>query len=239
MTQHTSIWAALAAAHADFKPLMKSGTNPHFRSKYSTLTDVLNAVRTPLLTHGVVIYQAPAMLPKEPPHDNEFVFGLRSTLYHVDSDTQIEDAMPLPNDPNPQKMGSAISYAKRYMLVAQCSLADGLDDDAHVATNGTDKPQATQKPQPAQPVDVQVNGPEEATDAAEGNPFDDVPENVRKAYHATGTKLHGKSWTKARHEQVVAISKGERSSSKELTEAEMKRLTAGMAAKLSQEEVQG
>jgi hypothetical protein len=130
-------------------------------------------------------------------------------------------------------MYKAITSGHKYFLMKLLNIGVGNEDGEHDAA---DAPQATKQPQPTQNTKEQQNGAGRASgpDTEGDNPFDDVPDVVRRQYHNMGSRLHGKDWDKVRHEQVKAVSKGERESSKELTEAEMKRLTAGMAAKLEQ-----
>ncbi|BDI20643.1 hypothetical protein ANSO36C_64450 (plasmid) [Nostoc cf. commune SO-36] len=48
---------ALIKAKAEFNPIQKDGTNPHYKRKYATLDAVLDAVTPALGKHGLVIIQ--------------------------------------------------------------------------------------------------------------------------------------------------------------------------------------
>ena len=126
-----------------------------------------------------------------------------------------------------QKFGSAISYLKRYSAAAMFAVVDGMDDDAEAAT-------APQRAQTAQRTTKGQNGASAPAEVSQdGNPFDDVPKGVRTNFHEIGSKLYGEEWDTKRHEIVKAVTKDRTESSTEITESEMRRLTASMAARLA------
>ena len=49
--------AALVKAQGQFQPAKKSGKNPHLKNKYSTLDDIIEAVRGPLAKNGLSFLQ--------------------------------------------------------------------------------------------------------------------------------------------------------------------------------------
>ena len=51
---------ALVAAQSEVENSSKSSTNPHFKSKYSDLAEVLNTVRPVFTKHGISIVQSPS-----------------------------------------------------------------------------------------------------------------------------------------------------------------------------------
>ena len=94
----------------------KDAQNPHFRSKYSSLNEVLGKVKKPLADMGVLIVQSP---------EQE---GVRTTLTDKEDDTHLESFVPYVNASDMQKLGGAISYARRYSLIALLGLEDEDDD---------------------------------------------------------------------------------------------------------------
>jgi hypothetical protein len=131
-TEHKSVWEALHAARADFTTITKSAVNPHFKSRYATLTDVMNATMPALQKHGLVMYQSPSMI------DGSMM--LVSRIVHASTGECIEDWMPLSagGGKNPvQSFGSELSYKKRYMMAAQLCVTDGLDDDGNTVETST------------------------------------------------------------------------------------------------------
>lgn len=126
----SSIYAALMAAQAEFRPALKSAVNPHFKSKYADLEAVLDAVEEPLRKQGVVITAKMVRF--------EDGWGLETVLYHVESQTEVSFVVPLINAKNDmQGLGSAITYARRYGLMAICGIAPE-DDDGNAATRKVD-----------------------------------------------------------------------------------------------------
>lgn len=228
------IWAALAAAQADFGTVSKTGKNPHFKSTYATLQDVISVTQDALHKHGLVVYQAPVI------GDNGLY--LRSVLAHTESGETIEDMLPLLTAKNDmQALGSAISYARRYLLMAQLGIA-AEDDDGNDAV-AQPKQQAQRKPAPAPQQHSNGHAPEPPA----GNPFDDaeppaeaeqepgIDAGTLKRLNILGRDVYADEWDAKRPVLVSAISMERTKSSKELTEAEAKRLIAGMQAKQAQD----
>jgi len=124
-----AIASALVKAQREFGPALKSSTNPHFRSKYADLSACIEAVITALNNQGIYLMQ----LTEE--HDG----GVKvSTTFIHESGEQLSGGslfMPAIKQ-DAQGYGSALSYARRYSLMAACSLATE-DDDGNQATKTT------------------------------------------------------------------------------------------------------
>ena len=122
-----NIYTALLASQKAMGPLLKNATNPHFRNKYADLSQLIETVSEPLQANGIAWFQ-----PIETWTDG--VATVNTVLVHADSGTQIESKVPIVSkDPNnPQAMGAAITYARRYGLMAMCGLAPE-DDDGNAA----------------------------------------------------------------------------------------------------------
>jgi len=105
--------------------IVKSSVNPHFKSKFANLNEVLDKVKAPLNDLGVVIIQAPT---KD---------GLLTTLVDTETEgeelSQIQGFLPFVDMANPQKIGSNLTYYRRYALVTMLGLEDA-DDDANMAS---------------------------------------------------------------------------------------------------------
>lgn len=129
MATNKTIWAALLAAQSDFKPLRETGKNPHFRSQYATLSDIRAATCDALAKHGLIVTQAPVQ--------TDGNISVVSRIVHVETGETIEDSCPvLGNVQDMQKLGSAITYARRYLLLSQLNLASSELDDDGGAQNG-------------------------------------------------------------------------------------------------------
>ena len=133
---------ALAAFLGEVRDPALDGVNPHFRSKYATLPEVLKTVRPLLAKHHLAICQTPDLI------DGKLV--LKTRLMHAEGEV-IESAMPLPEGGTMQAMGSAITYARRYALTALLGICGDEDDDGN-ATSAKPAKTAAPRPQTAAPA---------------------------------------------------------------------------------------
>ena len=102
----------------------KDGNNPHFKSKYATLNEVLDKVKTPLNKLGVVILFQPEET------------GLKTILHDTESDTSISGFMKYVGCDNAQKLLACNTYFRRGTLVSLLGLEDE-DDDGTTASKPT------------------------------------------------------------------------------------------------------
>ena len=118
---------ALLAAQAKLRGVGRDGTNPHFKSKYASLENVTDTIRPVLQEVGVVFMQAPG------PVDEHGVMSLTTLLIHAESGEMFESTIGVPLvKRDPQGVGSAITYACRYSLMALLGLPP-VDDDGESA----------------------------------------------------------------------------------------------------------
>lgn len=104
--------------------IVKSNVNPHFKNKFADMNEVLGKVTKPLNDLGVVIIQIPTLE------------GLKTVLYDTESDTSVEGVLEFVQKTDAQKLGSNITYNRRYSLVTLLGLEDE-DDDAEKAVERT------------------------------------------------------------------------------------------------------
>ena len=121
-SQHKNVFTALAAAQGEMGPLVKGATNPHFKSRYATLDDVVNAVRPPLNANGLCF------------HFETLAGEMVAVLTHGESETSIKCGIPLLVSKNDiQAFKSATTYAKRMGLESITGIAPADDDDGTAA----------------------------------------------------------------------------------------------------------
>ena len=136
--QKTSgIAKAFVEAQKEFAQALKTSTNPHFRSKYVDLSGCVEAVLDALNNHGFALIQ------KTHDCDN----GVKvETIFMYESGEQISGGViSVPADKqNAQGYGSALTYARRYSLMAACGIAPE-DDDGNAATKAPAPPVARQQ----------------------------------------------------------------------------------------------
>jgi hypothetical protein len=120
------IYGALAKAQAELENVERGGTNPHYRSKYTQLSAVVDEVRPKLSKNGICYIQAAAS-------GENGQIGVVTRLAH--SSGQWIENEPLyvaPAKTDAQGVGSVITYLRRYTLLALVGIAPD-DDDGEAA----------------------------------------------------------------------------------------------------------
>lgn len=142
--QINELSAALAKAQAQIENASKTSNNPHFKSKYADLAEVLNTVRPVFAANGIAIVQMPSFAGG--------IVSVETMLTHA-SGQWISNVCSTPvSKQDAQGVGSAITYLRRYSLAAFAGVAQE-DDDANAAVGHApkqQKPQAAPAPQPQQ-----------------------------------------------------------------------------------------
>lgn len=124
---------ALAKAWANIGAATKDAKNPFFKSSYATLGEVMEVVKQPLLNEGIVVLQ--------PVAGDETGDYVETVLLHT-SGEWISGRMKMACKPNdPQALGSACSYARRYSLQSIC-FVPAIDDDGEKAMGRKSDPNA-------------------------------------------------------------------------------------------------
>lgn len=123
-----SLAAALVKAWADIPSVVKDRENSHFRNSYATYDAIVQATRPVLAKHGLAMMQLPGIDP-----DGRAI--VRNTLVHKSGEVMDLGAIAVPakDKSDPQKFGSAVTYAKRYAWCAALAVPTGDDDDANGA----------------------------------------------------------------------------------------------------------
>jgi len=116
---------AFVAAKREFAPALKTSTNPHFKSRYADLAGCMEAVNDALLQHGIALYQ-------ETSEDSTGV-TVETVFLHESGETLRGGKLHVPaSKQDPQGYGSALTYARRYSVMAACGIA-AEDDDGNAA----------------------------------------------------------------------------------------------------------
>jgi hypothetical protein len=128
----TKIAKALIEFNGKVSKISKDAKNPFFKSNYASLSNIQDAISKPLAECGLAYSQSPTG-----------VNGLCTILIHAESGEYLMDSytMPVSKPNDPQAVGSAITYAKRYALAGILGLNIDDDDDGNKASNKeVDKP---------------------------------------------------------------------------------------------------
>jgi len=106
--------------------LSKNSKNPFFKSQYLDLNDLLNAVEPILQKNGLILLQP--------------IIGnsVHSVIYDSESGNEVcGSSIDIPaNISDPQKLGSCITYFRRYTLKSLLAIAE-KDDDGNEASKPT------------------------------------------------------------------------------------------------------
>lgn len=130
----TNIGLALFKFQGEAKKIIKTANNPFFNSKYADLPSILDEITEPLQKCGLVLSQWP---------DGE---GLTTMLLHPESGEYFQaNGTMKPTKNDPQAMGSAITYQRRYAICAILGLNVDSDDDGNAASGNADSKDNTSK----------------------------------------------------------------------------------------------
>lgn len=116
--------------------IKKDKRNPHFKNDYASLNEVLDKVKEELNKMDVVIIQNPGTWSQ--PNNPATISGLWTMLYDTEDKTEVSSFTPFIGSADMQKLGGAITYARRYALVSMLALEDE-DDDGNTAVHDTQK----------------------------------------------------------------------------------------------------
>ena len=176
---------ALISARKTFKPLEKGRENPFFHSKYASLDDVLEATDEALSQHGLVVLQStdgPVLRSILAHSSGEWIDGLYTLAPAKQND--------------PQALGAAVTYARRYALQGLLGICAEEDDDGNRASRpagaSQSRPAASPAPSP-RPAALPPQGP---PDREPGLDEEDFPtRKVTDVKEKTGTSKSGKPYS--------------------------------------------
>ena len=135
---HKTIASALAAAQMQMGKALKQSNNPHFKSKYADLGNVMDACLPALNAAGIAVIQ--------PTGEDEHGRYVETVLIHSESGEHLQCRVPLIVAKNDmQGYGSAVTYGRRYGLMAMAGIAPE-DDDGNAAAKAAPKPMDVKPP---------------------------------------------------------------------------------------------
>lgn len=136
------LMTALAKAQGEFGAIPMDKVNPHFKSKYASLTATQDATRSVLSKNGLALIQSIDI-------DGD-AYYLETMLTHTSGQWLSSKLKLLLDKQNMQGLGSAVTYAKRYAWQAMLGVVGDEDDDANAAVateaKSTAQRAATAKP---------------------------------------------------------------------------------------------
>ena len=133
----TKVAAALVKAQKEFGPALKSAVNPAFQKggrggRYADLAACVDAVMSALNNNGIALMQ------RLNPCDNGVI--VETVFIHESGENINCGQLHVPaSKQDAQGYGSALTYARRYSLMAACGIAPE-DDDGNAASKITTAP---------------------------------------------------------------------------------------------------
>lgn len=118
---------ALAQVQATLVPAKRDSTNPYYNSTYADLSSVWESCRETLAKNGLCVIQGNSI-------GAEKTLIVETILIHESGQwVQSELALPL-SKADPQGVGSAMTYGRRYGLAAIVGIVADADDDGNAAS---------------------------------------------------------------------------------------------------------
>jgi hypothetical protein len=152
------IATAFALFQAEVTDPSKGGDNPHFKSKFVELNDLLMSVRPVLSRNGLSIMQEPS--------GNGQDITISTILLHNSGEWMEFEPLTLKAaKADPQGAGSAITYGRRYALSSILGVAWDEDDDGNKASQSAGKEKQPSKVQTS--TQPQKTAPQPNTDVTE------------------------------------------------------------------------
>ena len=118
----------------NLKQPQKDANNPFFKSSYTTLDKVIEAIDETAPNHGLSFTQWAVS-------NEQGNVGVETLLLHSSGQYIHYDAIYMKPEKNtPQAIGSAITYSRRYTISAIFGITSDEDDDGNQATGNKSKP---------------------------------------------------------------------------------------------------
>ena len=138
------ITSAFVRAQKDFAPALKTATNPHYKTRYADLAACVEAVIDALNKNDIALIQRT--------HDSDNGVAVETLFVHTSGETLSGGILHVPAaKQDPQGYGSALTYARRYSLMAACGIAPEDDDGASVSRPTKPMPRIN-KPEEVRPA---------------------------------------------------------------------------------------
>lgn len=187
------IFSALAKAQAEIDVAGENSTNPHFKSKFASLVDIVRASRPALTKHGLSVF-------------NQIITDAQGDNYMCcllghSSGQWIETRIKMQPSPDIQKFGAAITYLRRYMYSAIVGVVSSEGDDdgeSLVRSNGaTHTPKVTElvTREQLEQLEYELAGHQDIVDSIlkrfipKINSLKDIPKESFQSVYSTVRKL--------------------------------------------------
>jgi len=122
--KETNVNEKLFKLQQEIGTISKDANNPFYKSKYFDINSLIKQLQPLLKKYRLLLLQ---------PIEEDMVY---SKIICVDGTGGVISALRLPDISDPQKLGSAITYYRRYTLASLLGL-QAVDDDANLTVGAT------------------------------------------------------------------------------------------------------
>jgi hypothetical protein len=124
------IASALSTFQAMVANVKKESTNPHFKSKYASLDEIITTIRPYMEKNGLSFIQNPVRA--------DGYIGVSTIIIHKSGEFMEFDPVLIPlKQETAHQVGAAMTYARRYSLGAALGIATEEDNDGNDFKNAT------------------------------------------------------------------------------------------------------
>ena len=173
------LFDALSKAQGEIENASKNAANPHFKSKYADLAEILNTTRPVFAKYGLSLSQFPGF--------DGSLASVTTLVGHASGGYISAVASCVPAKTDAQGIGSATTYLRRYGAAAAAGIAQE-DDDGQAAAHS------------AKPVEVHTAWLDAIKDASDKAALDKINAELKQKFQVVPPQIVG-AW-KAR---VVAL----------------------------------
>lgn len=184
--------ASLVAAQGQFSAVPKTSNNPFYSSKYAALPDVVAAVTPILQANGLAVSQFIDTVDGE---DSLTTYLMHESGQYMSHSMRLHLVADKNGVVTPQAQGSAVTYARRYSLMAVLGIVADVDDDGNAASQSAPRPQQSAAPSLGNKVAAAANRP-----AAQGGDRLATEGMARKIWAITHKSL---GWSDAQMVQFI------------------------------------
>jgi hypothetical protein len=225
----TTLAARLAAAMRRMGGLKPDRFNQQDRFAYRSADLILSAANDALAAEGVVIVPLVDDMAETTGQSaggkSRYEVRIKMRFFVTDGASQIEVpwwSTGVDYTAPDRALAKAITLGHKYFVAKLLMVGVGNDEDDHEAASSSAVP-PQQQPPPFPPQQFAISGEKSM---------------LLRQLHALGNQIYGNAWEEKRRELCVAVSKQRTESSKELTADELRRLIAGLEAKLQEKSIE-
>lgn len=129
---------ALNSMQGEMRGVAKDAINPHFKNRYLSLDAVWDSIKLPLFSNGLCVVQDVT--------SQGSTVSVETRVFHISGQWMKFGPLVMPlGKLDPQSIGSATTYAKRYSLCSALGVVADIDDDGQHAQNSHKSPTDAQK----------------------------------------------------------------------------------------------